>query len=222
MLCLPHSGSGASIYKSWIDALGPSITVLPIQLPGRESRFTESMPKQMDDLVSQLIKSISPLVEKNTVTIFGHSFGGLLAFECAKILKDPKIKIVVSAAPAPNTKHYDFIHQLSDEEFLRKVINMGGVPAKLLENQELLSLILPTLKADIKLSETYFRDQNDKILGDILLLSGAKDRVIDHHDILGWSNFTLGKVVHVEIEGDHFYHLSQSPDIFHELVSFMG
>lgn len=121
MLCLPHSGSGASIYKGWIDALSPNITVIPLQLPGRESRFTESMPKQMDDLVSQLIKSISPLLKKNTVTIFGHSFGGLLAFECAKILQDPKIKVVVSATPAPNIKRNDPIHQLSDEKFLRKV-----------------------------------------------------------------------------------------------------
>lgn len=218
MLCLPHAGSGASIYRGWIDALKPEIVVVPIQLPARESRYSELMPVEMNDLVSQIVREISPMTKFNEVTIFGHSFGGLVAFECAKALQDRNIRVVISAAPAPNSVRKDQIHHFSDEDFLRVINNIGGMPSELSNHWELLSLILPTLKIDIKLSETYYGKEDDKVLGDLLLISGKEDKIVTRDHIKSWCNFTRGKFKHVEIEGDHFYHLSRSEDVFQAIL----
>ena len=41
LFCFPFAGGGASAYNSWVQKMKDTITVCPIQLPGREERIME-------------------------------------------------------------------------------------------------------------------------------------------------------------------------------------
>src|SRR5438128_2230867 len=54
LFCFPHAGGGASMFRSWPDALPPDIEVCPVQLPGRESRLLEPSFSQLSPMVQTL------------------------------------------------------------------------------------------------------------------------------------------------------------------------
>lgn len=39
LFCFPFAGGGASAYNSWVQKMKDTITVCPIQLPGREEQY---------------------------------------------------------------------------------------------------------------------------------------------------------------------------------------
>jgi len=58
------------------------------------------------------------------------------------------------------------------------VISYGGNTHEIIENQELLDLFLPILRADFKISETYCHQENkDKIACDITVINGRNDHI---------------------------------------------
>ena len=71
LFCLPHAGGGASAFRSWVAGLAPEIEVLPVQLPGRETRFLERPYESIETLLDGLREAIRPLLNK-PFAFFGH------------------------------------------------------------------------------------------------------------------------------------------------------
>lgn len=51
LFCFPFAGGGASAYNSWVQKMKDTITVCPIQLPGREERIMEKPYHNMTDML---------------------------------------------------------------------------------------------------------------------------------------------------------------------------
>ena len=88
------------------------IAVYSITLPGRNGRGTSSMFRRMDEILPPLIFEFKKFHKENVLddiplVFFGHSFGGLLAYELYKSLRESDSmsvlvnKIVVSAVRSP-------------------------------------------------------------------------------------------------------------------------
>ena len=80
LFCLPYAGGGASVFRKWKEFLAPNIELFAIQLPGRESRYSEP-PIQDLSLLIQEIANIIMNFGHCPFAIYGHSLGGSLAFE---------------------------------------------------------------------------------------------------------------------------------------------
>ncbi|WP_372347708.1 thioesterase II family protein [Streptomyces sp. KL116D] len=73
--------AGASAYRRWqhdLDAHGAG-AVLPVQLPGREGRMTETTATDLHALVAELDEQLDAELEHPHV-FYGHSMGALVAY----------------------------------------------------------------------------------------------------------------------------------------------
>src|SRR5215203_1733364 len=82
LFCFPYAGGGASLFSSW-NSLSPVAEVAAVQLPGRENRLREPPAKRLDDIIPGILEAIGPQL-CGQWAVFGHSFGGLVAYETAR------------------------------------------------------------------------------------------------------------------------------------------
>lgn len=84
LFCLPHAGAGASAYRNWPALLVPEFDVIPVQLPGRESRHREPLSHSVFGLTAGLLQPLADRADE-TFALFGHSMGALLGYELADL-----------------------------------------------------------------------------------------------------------------------------------------
>jgi len=209
LFCFPYSGASASMYYPWIDVLPTAIEICPVQLPGRGSRVSEKPISNLTDLVDQIYINIIPYIDK-PFALFGHSMGALVSFELARKLKqygkEPPIYLFVSGHNAPHLPDtYDHIHQLPESEFIENVRMMNGTPDEVLKDPELRDLIIPILRADFTICETYKHMSSDPLDCPICACGGLNDKYIDRDGMKAWQNHTNDKVTVRLFPGDHFY-----------------
>lgn len=209
LFCFPYAGGGASIYREWAADLPPSIEVCPIQLPGRENRWNETPFTSLSSLVEDLATILLPMF-KLPFVFFGHSMGALISFELARALRrkthKAPIHLFISSARAPQIPDPDSpIHQLPDAEFIKELQRLNGIPEMVLQDAELMHLVLPTLRADITLCETYEYFPDESLSCPITAYGGQLDKKVQREHLAGWSAQTSGAFTFRSFPGDHFY-----------------
>ncbi len=209
LFCLPYAGGGALIFRAWPDGLPADVEVCPIQLPGRGSRLMERPFTQLASLVEALAQALIPLLDK-PFAFFGHSLGALVGFELARHLRSlygvHPVRLIVSASRAPQFPHRDRpIHTSSEEEFLAQLRRLNGTPGELLEHAELMEIMLPVLRADFALYETYVYSPEPPLGCPISAFGGLQDRKVSDSDLDGWRDQTSASFSLRTFPGDHFF-----------------
>lgn len=216
LFCFPYSGSGASIYRSWNDALAPDVELCAVQLPGRETRFKEPAATDMGGLVEQVADGIEPLLDQ-PFAVFGHSFGALVSFELCHELRSrgfPRPEhLFVSGRQAPHLTYPRApIHQLGDEAFSDEMRRLNGTPEFVLSNPGLLAVAIGIVRADYTVCETYrFADGRPLLECPVTALGGTADPETTIDDVEGWARHTHGDFEARMIPGDHFFVHAQQP-----------
>ena len=216
LLCFPHAGGGASRFRPWIADLAPVVDVWPIQLPGREGRWGEPPPADLRALVRVLLDVLAPLFDR-PVALFGHSMGGLVAFELARVLEVCRravVCLIVSAVRAPHVPDPDPITaRSSDDRVLAKVRALGGIPGEVLDHPELLPMLLPTIRADLIMCASFGSGTERPLTCPIVALGGADDPNVPADHLEGWSRHTTARsVVHL-YPGSHFFLFDQADQV---------
>ncbi|MGW4642240.1 thioesterase II family protein [Sphaerisporangium sp. NPDC004334] len=208
LYCLPYAGGGTRMFDSWAGALGPGVEVCPILLPGREDRIAEDPVARLDELVPMLIDGLAPTMTK-PFALYGHSMGGLVAYELALRLcekgNDVPVRVYLSGcgpAAIPEGRRH---HLLPDEEFIEELRKMNGTPPEFFEDRDLVDLLLPTIRADFQLSETSAAAEGSVLPVPITAFAGAQDPSAPPDDVRRWSAHSgAGFDFHV-FPGDHFF-----------------
>jgi len=208
LFCFPYAGGGAHIYREWLDSLPVSIEVCPIQLPGRGARMMEEPFTQMSSLVQAISEALLPYLDK-PFACFGHSMGALVSFEFARRLRSqngPKpIHLFVSGCFAPDIPDSDPLHNLPDSELLAELHRLNGMPKEAQENAELMRLMLPTLRADCTVTETYTHIKEPPLDCPISAFGGLQDQMVSRHDLEAWRKHTTASFSLRMFPGDHFF-----------------
>ena len=178
--------------------------------PGRGSRHHEPSIPRLSILVDRLYEAIQPLLDK-PFAFFGHSLGGLVAFELTRQLRQQKLPqprvLFVSACGAPHLRDpYPDIHALPDSDFMNALQRYNGIPSELLQQSDLMQLFLPMLRADVEAAETYHYSPGQPPLGcPIITFGGLDDPHVDRESLEGWASHTNVRLKSQYFPGDHFF-----------------
>jgi surfactin synthase thioesterase subunit len=216
LICLPYAGGGATIYRAWAAGLSADIEVRPVQLPARQNRRHEPPVTRVDSIVTRLVAAIE-LLPPSPTAIFGHSFGGLVAYELGRRLTaagTPPLALVIGARNAPHVPRLaPPIHALPDEQFFEKLNRRYGTALTLLRDRELMELALPSLRADFAAYETYEYRAGPRLETPITVLHGLRDASMTKGQAEAWGDLTrAGAMVH-SVDAGHFF-----VDTHHEWV----
>jgi medium-chain acyl-[acyl-carrier-protein] hydrolase len=206
LFCFPFAGASASAYRGWSDGLPSNVDVYPIQLPGRDDRFTEPAFRKIPELVPVLADALAPFFDLPFV-FYGHSMGSLLAFELAHELRNRgailPLALYPAAHQAPTIPHEAAISELSDSEVVAHLKKFSNTP-QLPENANLLQLILPTLRCDFSLCDTYSYKARPKLTCPITFFGGQDDSV-SRVELEAWGDETTGPFDIEMLPGGHLF-----------------
>lgn len=210
LFCIPHAGGGASSFRGWSDGLQPVAAVRAVQLPGREARIGEPCLADIDAALDDL-RSAMAAAPCGPFALFGHSLGGLLAFELAHRLQregapGPEVLIVSACRPPERVRvEHPFSH-LPDKAFVDQVMTRyGGIPAPILADAGFMRAIIPPMRADFSILERYVDRDRPPLACPIAVVVGRDDHVARPDDLHSWGARTTSEFSLDIIEGDHFY-----------------
>lgn len=208
LFCFPYAGGGASIFRSWQKNLSDMVDVCPVQLPGRGLRIEEPSFTEMNDLIPAVGEAIASQFDK-PFAFFGHSMGALIAFELTRHVRREyglqPIHLFVSGRCSPQTLRRPFNPFMSDSEFGEMLRCNNGIPEEALEDLELMELVLPIIRADFALCESYVYAPESPFSFPITAFGGLNDYGAPRDCIESWREHTTGPFVVRMFPGDHFF-----------------
>jgi medium-chain acyl-[acyl-carrier-protein] hydrolase len=230
LFCFPYSGAAASIFYPWVEGFLPEVEICPVQLPGRGTRIAETPYTRLEPLIKSAGDALIPYLDK-PFAFFGHSLGALIGFELVRYLAVnynlSPVHLFVSSNTAPNIPDPNPpIYHLPEKEFLVKIRELNGMSKEILENAELMQMLLPILKADLEVCDTYIFLPSEPLGTPISAFGGLKDIYVTREALLAWKELTSSSFSLRMFPGDHFYVNTDRPMLLQalarELTRYIG
>jgi medium-chain acyl-[acyl-carrier-protein] hydrolase len=222
LFCFPYAGGGASVFRSWADGLADDVELCCIQLPGREHRIGEQVYIHLAPLIQELARAILPYLDR-PFAFFGYSMGALVCFELARELRRTydrhPIHIGLAAFRAPHLPNPNIkIYHLPDEVF-KVVMRADGIPEQVLKNEELMQAMLPTLRADFELCDTYQFREEPPLACPFSLFGGQEDVRVTSAALEAWHIHSSVPSTLLMLPGPHLFLHSSSDLLLTALAS---
>lgn len=181
-----------------------------MELPGRAARLREAPFRRVRELAATLAASLEEY-QGEPLAFFGHSLGALLAFEVVREMRrrgaPPPLHLFVSSRRGPRIPEAEgAIHGLPDAAFVEEVQRRyDAIPDEVLREPELMQLLLPILRADFEMLETYEYAAEEPLDCPITAISGLEDSRVSLEALEAWGLETSGSFQTRRFPGGHFY-----------------
>jgi medium-chain acyl-[acyl-carrier-protein] hydrolase len=160
-------------------------------------------------MVHAISQAILPYLDQ-PFAFFGHSMGAMIGFELARLLRREyglaPVHLFVSGRRAPQLGRVSPItYNLPEPELIEEVRLLDGTPKEVLENPELMEMMIPLLRADFEVVETYTYVPEAPLDCPITVFGGLQDSETGREMLEPWReqtslNFTLSM-----LPGGHFF-----------------
>lgn len=209
LFCFPFAGGAASLFRDWSARLPADIAVFSLQLPGRENRIREAPHRAMPDVVDDIVAKLEPWLDEPLI-FFGYSLGALIAFETARELRrrgrplPRRLFIASSAAPHCRTQRRIPIHRLPFDQLIHEIRRTGGTPEQVLRDRKVMETVLPMIRADFEVLETYRYEAEAPLSLPITAYGGLEDPEVPAEHIAEWGIETATRFQMQFFPGWHF------------------
>ena len=209
LFCLPYAGGSSAVFRAWSELCPPQVELVMVELPGRGARHGERLARRVEDIAVPLAEAIAARAER-PFGLFGHSMGGLLAFHVARELSRQgaplPAHLFVSAQPPAHLGHQGVKRAgLPDAALRDELVRLGGTPPEILAHAELMTLMLPVLRADFELCETAPAISGQPLACDLTALGGVADPFVDANELKDWAQHTERRFSVNLFPGGHFF-----------------
>ncbi|HEU4507244.1 MAG TPA: alpha/beta fold hydrolase [Pyrinomonadaceae bacterium] len=209
LFCFPYAGGSALVFNKWRESLPPFVEVCPVQLPGRGNRLDVPPFTDIDPLVEAAAAALLPYFDV-PFAFFGHSMGASISFELARLLRREgrrlPLHLYISGRRAPHIISDDpLLHPLPEAELLDELRQLNGTPKEVLEHPELMQMMLPLLRADFSVAETYVCKPEPPLNIPMTVFGGLSDKDVGREDLEAWREYTTAPFKLRMLAGDHFF-----------------
>jgi medium-chain acyl-[acyl-carrier-protein] hydrolase len=147
---------------------------------------------------------------------FGHSMGATVSYELTRRLqanqKPLPMHLFLSGRSAPHLPVVKPpVHHLPDQEFLESMRDLNGTPTELLAHIELMEMMLPVIRADFQMLETWKYQASSPLNIPVSVFGGLADDGVPLENLDAWAACTTGKMKRHIFPGDHFFLHQQYP-----------
>jgi surfactin synthase thioesterase subunit len=205
-----HAGGSQLLYREWLEHFPADWEIHLLDAPGR-GRLTDLPACRSAEELATCFRDEVVLAMDRPFAFFGHSMGGLAAYELTQQLASSGLPTPVwlglSARGAPQaggdgTER----HLMPDAELRRHLAVMGGTPAAILDDEETWRLFAPVIRADLRLVETWRpRPGTPRLRVPLSVFGGTDDVVVSRERLAAWSEHAERFLGLHMFDGDHFY-----------------
>ncbi|WP_432407300.1 thioesterase II family protein [Wukongibacter sp. M2B1] len=221
---IPYAGGAAATFKHWRGMLDNSVDLHVIELAGHGNNMAVPFYNDMKEAIEDVYNIIKEKQKDDLpYYILGHCLGAIIAFEvCHTVRGEREFKmpehVFISGHGSPDIIiNQDPIHDLDDENIVKKLIERGGLDEEMLD-EELLELYLPSIRSDAKIYELYQCEMNREPLNQKLtILYGLKDKDTPIENVEKWKEFTNKEVNIKSFDGGHYFINDSCEEVISEL-----
>ncbi|MFB6549720.1 thioesterase II family protein [Streptomyces sp. NPDC056405] len=220
---VPHAGAGVAAVRDLCRAVGRFAVPVAVRLPGREARMKEEPLRDLHMMAEGAAEAIAVHAQGRPITVYGHCSGAIVAFEVVRRLTGCDVRtLFLSAHEPPDRVLREGAHRFPLDRFVRRVAADGYVPDFVLDDDELLELLVPALRADYEAIETYHCVAGATVEPGIVGLLGTADTAVDQQDFTAWSAFTEGGFRLHRLDGGHNLLLDRSDAVADAIAAGSG
>lgn len=201
-----HAGGQASYFNFLKN--DQTYNLWPYEYPGHGSKIQEEKYTDFDQACQLIAKDLAKK-DLDNLLLFGHSMGAYIAHQVAYILekeyKKPILAVIVSGQIPPSLHKKSGIENIEKQEFMKYLSELGGMDDEVLSNEEFMEVLLPIIRDDYILLDSYRSDKALAIQTPLYVFVGLEDEELIERDLAEWEAFSknFGKIYY--LQGDHFY-----------------
>jgi pyochelin biosynthesis protein PchC len=208
LVCLPPAGASAPFFRDWVRYLPADVELTSVQYPGRLDRINDRAVSQMDTMADAVTDVLLPRAEQ-PFALFGHSMGAAVAFEIARRLSGNPytrlLRLFVSGYPEPSRRRPSSFHLSSNGDLIAELSRLGVIEEALFEDLDLVQTLLPPLRSDYRIVETYHPTFDSPLATPITAIVGADDDDAPEDSVRAWRELTSAEFRFEHFPGGHFY-----------------
>jgi surfactin synthase thioesterase subunit len=208
VFCLPFAGGNKYSYRGYVRHAAPNLNIIPIELPGRGSRFKEQLLTSADEMANDVLNQLEPQLNE-PYAIYGHSMGTVIGYLVTRKIIERNLPrprfLVMTGSGGPSVDYNEPVrYLLPKNEFIQKVRELGGCPEEILQDENMMLFFEPILRADFQVVETFDYTELPPFDIPITVMVGLNEKAT-YNDALAWKKETTGKVEVRQFPGKHFF-----------------
>ena len=213
LFCFHHAGGSGSVFADWQAALGPGVSVQPVQLPGRERRVREPRITDMARLIPELDRHLDPHLDQ-PYAVYGHSMGALVAWHLVLHRREagrrlPEALIVGACNPPHQPPLSAQTRGMSRDELVAWMQAMGGISDLVLRYPEWVDAAVGLLRDDLALCNSHpYAEQRAlppaPLPVPLFGFAGRDDAGVGPETMAGWRRYAAAGDVY-PVPGGHLF-----------------
>jgi surfactin synthase thioesterase subunit len=220
VFCIPHAGCGTNVFANW-PRQRAGVEFLPVELPGRLTRFGERIPDTFQALARAMIAGLEPYLDV-PFAFFGHCWSALAGYEATGQLQQigpPPARLFVSSQVPPQDGPFGRMLDMDDEQLVGEleatIQDLGNRP-----QPELVSIYVRVLRDDIEVSRRYVVPEPLRLSCPIIAIGWTDDSEVRPEQMTGWT--ACGDTTFTVLTGRHHRFIDAPPELLRILCDSMA
>lgn len=215
LLCFPWAGGSSASYRGWFRSLPADLELRLVTPAGREPRDDDE--PEVEDVEEYLAAVTAALLDEPALplALFGHSFGGVMAYETAMRLAAAgraATRLFISACAVPGrTVVDDDTDRLPDDQLVALMRErFGGLPVAFEASPDFMALVLLRVRTDLRLLKQCTDRPRPPLATPISVLWSPEDASVTEPELREWESRSSHTTTYRAFTGGHFYISAQA------------